>query len=72
MASYPFAVRKQILLQHEAIYRAIREQNPDAAEKAVIEQMRYLAESYDKGAQWRQTRKAGGTAVKRRGAAQSR
>lgn len=57
MASYPFAVRKQILSQHEVIYRAIRDQQPDAAEKAMMEQMRYLAESYVKGAKWRQTRK---------------
>jgi DNA-binding FadR family transcriptional regulator len=57
MASYPFAVRKQILAQHEKIFRAIRDREPDAAESAVIEQMRYLAESYAKGKDWRQTRK---------------
>ena len=57
MASYPFAVRKQVLAQHEAIYRAIRDGKPDAAEAAMIEQMHYLAESYAKGAAWRRGKK---------------
>lgn len=65
MASYPFRVRKQILLQHEAIYRAISDREPDVAETAMMEQMRYLAETYDKGASWRETRKTSlATAVK--------
>lgn len=56
MANYPFRVRKQILAQHEAIHRAIRDRDPVAAEAAMTEQMRYLRETYARGAEWRKTR----------------
>jgi DNA-binding FadR family transcriptional regulator len=54
MASFPFRVRKKVIAQHEAILEAIVAQDADAAETAMEAQMRYLAETYQKGVQSRQ------------------
>lgn len=53
-----FRDRGKIVRQHERIYRAIRASDPEAAEAAVVAQMRYLRRKYQEAQAWRQRRDA--------------
>lgn len=51
-----FRDRKKITTQHEKIYKAIRQGDPNLAERAVKEQMEYLRRKYSEAQEWRQRR----------------
>lgn len=51
-----FRDRGKIVRQHERIYRAICASDPEAAEAAVVAQMRYLRRKYQEAQAWRQRR----------------
>jgi len=46
LVSYPARKRQRIHAQHQAIYQAVHDRDPDAADRAVANQMVYLAETY--------------------------
>jgi len=58
LVTYPARARQKIVGQHEAILRAVRESDPDAAEAAIEQQMKYVAETYVDAQELRRKRKA--------------
>lgn len=56
MVSYPFRDRAMISSQHEKILEALVQRDGEAAQRAVREQIKYLAGTYAQALSWRETR----------------
>lgn len=56
MIVFRFRERGLITSQHQRIYTAVRDRNPDAAAAALSEQMAYLSDKYAEAQEWRRER----------------
>ena len=53
---FRFREREKTIEQHEKIWRALRAQDLEKAEKAIDEQMVYLRKSFSQAQEWRRKR----------------
>jgi DNA-binding FadR family transcriptional regulator len=58
LVSFRFSERKKIIAQHERLYKAIEQRDPDKAAAVIVDQMAYLRDIYGRAETLLRRRKA--------------